>query len=192
MDDKMKETISALIDNEASEIELQRVLSRVSDAELNEVWSSYYKIRDVIQGDQRSMVSIDVRAGVMAAIENEMPAGAEQINDTTIITPSAETRRHNKPWLYGASMAIAASAILAVVVNLESLWQASDLTELQSNAVAQASNEELQPRVITDMDSQNAKRFTKYLLRHSELSTLRTNYGMMPLVRVASINSVGI
>jgi hypothetical protein len=89
-------------------------------------------------------------------------------------------------------MAIAASAILAVVVNLESLWQASDLTELQSNAVAQASNEELQPRVITDMDSQNAKRFTKYLLRHSELSTLRTNYGMMPLVRVASINSVGI
>jgi len=78
MDDRLKESISALMDDEANELELQRVLSHAEKDELLDTWKTYHSIKSVLQHEQEDFLAIDVTQAVSQAIAQEAPL---QIND---------------------------------------------------------------------------------------------------------------
>lgn len=181
MDDKLRESLSALMDDEANEIEVQRVLSKADSEQLNATWKRYHAVRDVMadmRGDFNSATSldIDISASVAAAIREEGEQVSEH-SDSAKTEQGVAPQKSAKIWRYGG--AIAACFVLALGLNNEF----GDVASQGDSA---------QGLVVNELDPSQVKNFNQYLLRHSELSALTVSSGMAPLIRVASVNSVGI
>ena len=94
------ESLSALMDGEAQELEVRRTLDATAgDASLRDRWQRHHRVRDALHGQFASDTEIDVSRGVLEALETEKPMS------------------RNPLW----SMAVAASMTLAVVMGGQQL-----------------------------------------------------------------------
>ena len=214
MDDKLRESISALMDDEANELEAQRVLSKAGSVELSDTWKRYHKVRDLMSGMSKLPASsineralqIDVSANVAAAIRGQaLPDEQDNARSSKASNGSIATGLSEKTLPEAGSLvvdtdsdsdfvsswlkfggAIAACLVVAVGVSLNTN---NSIGAHSGVELAQVSDE--QP-IVNELDEGQVHSFNKYLLRHSELSALKVSSGMAPLIRVASVNSVGI
>jgi sigma-E factor negative regulatory protein RseA len=101
--DRIRESVSALLDGEAGELELRRLLGGESAATVRTAWRDYHLQRDALQGVDMRFAGFDISARVQAAIaaQEEAPAVA-----------AAGSRW----WRPLASMAVAASVATVVVI----------------------------------------------------------------------------
>lgn len=204
MDDRLKQSVSALMDGEVNELELRRILSHADHGELSDSLQRYYQVRDVLQNRHESVLGIDVRAAVFRSIEQDPPGlnPVENLNRSAagLSAPnlSAKTR-------LGGYLTIAASIVFALVfVTQNRLGHQTDgasvmvaeLGALKQEAALPNKPDPDQARsetdLIVELNEVQAGYFNTYLLRHSEHSALGTRSSVTPLVRVASVNSVGI
>ena len=103
MSEKMRESLSALMDDEANELELQRLLSGISeDVELRQTWVRYHAARSAAGGQVLTGLSMDISERVRKALSEEGESQAEN-----------PIQRLLKPL---ASFAVAASVAAVVVV----------------------------------------------------------------------------
>ncbi|BFM16791.1 anti-sigma factor MucA [Maricurvus nonylphenolicus] len=75
----LRESLSALVDDQASELEVRRVLrASEDDAEIRDTWTRYQLARSAMRGDLESANYIDLSASIRDAIDEEesyaMPA----------------------------------------------------------------------------------------------------------------------
>ncbi|MDW5375744.1 sigma-E factor negative regulatory protein [Halomonas sp. HP20-15] len=79
MNDKLRESLSALMDNEGDELELRRALKSLDDSpETADVWRRYHLARSLMQRDRDIETQADLSAGIMARIADEpVPAPGE-------------------------------------------------------------------------------------------------------------------
>ena len=117
MTEKVKESISALVDEEISEIELHRLLRQYSDdPSIREQFVSYQAIRAVVRGEHSfsSAQHIELHSRICAAIDQEtIPEFSNSLSRST----SSGILRSNwaKPALKPAlGFAVAASLVVAV------------------------------------------------------------------------------
>ena len=76
MSDKMRESLSALLDDEANELEFQRLLSRIGDDEqLRQVWTRYNLVRAATSGQRPAHPQLDISARVRQAIAGRAGSG---------------------------------------------------------------------------------------------------------------------
>lgn len=116
------ESLSALMDGESNELEVRRTLKSVAqDPTLSETWRRYHLAQSLLKGQEMAS-SIDISAGVMAAID------AQEQAPQTISKPQSQW------WQGAASMAAAASVTLAVLLGVQQL-SAQDPTGLQQAGV---------------------------------------------------------
>ncbi|MBZ9556585.1 MULTISPECIES: sigma-E factor negative regulatory protein [unclassified Modicisalibacter] len=72
MNDNLRESLSALMDNEGDELELRRVLKSLDESPGDaDVWRRYHLARSLMARDRDVDVSADLSAGIMARIEAE-------------------------------------------------------------------------------------------------------------------------
>jgi len=198
MDERLRESISALMDDEANELELQRVLSNVDD-DLATVWNRYHQVRQVVRECDRDVMNIDIRASLSLELDESVAvAEFSPENDAAVAAalPSGATKRFG----LGRSFAIAASIAVAVVVGVQ--YQSVGTNELpllaETDTESKSTIDTLpvasakEPKIYVEFDERHARRFNEYLLRHAEHSAFGSSQGIMPLARVASVNSVGI
>ena len=75
---QLEESLSALVDGEATEMELHRIL-KSDDAELGQKWNRYQLARSAMKKDLSLTAAIDVSAAVSAAIADEaLPSATEE------------------------------------------------------------------------------------------------------------------
>jgi sigma-E factor negative regulatory protein RseA len=97
----LAESLSALVDNQASELELMRILkASEQDPELKSAWGRYQLVGSVLRGELRgeqiSAVPTDFAARLSAAIDNE-----EVHNQLTQPeSVAADLRKTRQGWLY--------------------------------------------------------------------------------------------
>lgn len=104
----LEQTLSALMDGEASELELQRILRQLNEPEVRKAWQSLHQLRSAMH--QEPFVDVDVSAGVMAALaDTEMDAAP----GTKAVDSSRS--RNSSGWKSWQRMAVAASVTLAVL-----------------------------------------------------------------------------
>jgi len=193
LDATSAETLSALADNEAQELELRRVLRDLdSSPELRQSWHRLHLARTAMHGEEVYPAS-DFALSVRAAIDAE-PAFEQR--------PAGGWRRTL------GSFAVAASVAAVVVVGgqqlaLTSGGEASDLASRVAplpvgvvNTVGavpvQASYgtralPTLQPADRTAYRELARQRLRKYSQEHAEHSSLNTPQGMLPFARVPVI-----
>lgn len=100
------ESLSAVMDGQADELELRRVLAAAgSDAELRQRWSRYQLARDALHGTV-IRPQLDLASAVAAAID------AEEAAQVATAAPAAAAPVSHSRW---ARFAVAASVTLAVL-----------------------------------------------------------------------------
>lgn len=213
MSEQLRESISALMDGEADELELRRLLSTASDEHatvIDETWSRYHLVRDVMQNNNQdhSFRQLDISHHVSAAIDRESVSPAVDQSSSLLSRVS---------WLKPmAGFAVAASVTVAVVVGVRSIdplnpglnppvatqtagasrvypIQGASLQASEGSAAAVTYRNTALPggiansRAAANLDAQ--KRLDKYILRHTERAALNNGQGMMSFARVANFEA---
>jgi sigma-E factor negative regulatory protein RseA len=119
MSEKLRESLSASIDDEADEFELRRVLDEMEkDDGLRDTWERYHLIGAIMRGESER-ADADLRDSVWAALEMD-PENAELSDATVAAEAGVATGGSAKgPWLGRATgLAVAASVAFAVVFGI--------------------------------------------------------------------------
>jgi len=198
MSEQMRESLSALMDDEANELELQRILTHIGeDRELRQTWVRYQAARGAINGQETGSLQPDISSRVSAAIS----AGEGRIS-----LPSVRERLLRPV----ASFAVAASVAATVVIGGQQLARVSSADPYDAGAVArggvapvglvnslgattvQASYGTqaipvLQPAARTAYKELARQRMEMYVQEHAEHAALNSPHGLIPFARVPEI-----
>lgn len=143
----LAETISALMDNQVSELELQRILKATAeDAELKAVWDRYHLARAVLKKDLTHLAPVDFASRISAAIEVEDKLEFIQSQNVQAQATKAKTSGGsavlaiNNWWANVGRVAIAASVAGAVILGVQQLQTQPSVT-----GDLMAANEKLTP-----------------------------------------------
>ncbi|MCK0743747.1 sigma-E factor negative regulatory protein [Chromohalobacter nigrandesensis] len=110
MNQNVRESLSALMDNEGDELEIRRVMRSLQDApEDADTWRRYHLARSMMQRDRGVDVSADLSAGIMARLADE-PEVQESATSGT---------RRAVPFSFAGSAAIAAAVSLMVITGVQ-------------------------------------------------------------------------
>lgn len=152
MEQRLKESLSALLDGEADELELHRVLALSDEAELRALWARYHRVRMVMGTDDPRLHHFDISASVAAAIAQGEAADAvpvvmpRQTAESTAavapVRPSALVL--SRWWKLGG---VAASVAVAFVVGLNVQKSDTDVLTPAANQLASVAPVSTQPRV---------------------------------------------
>ena len=208
MSAELGETLSALMDGEASEQDLQRVLENIDDEGVRDVWVRFHGARESLSASAAGdHYHIDLSRRIRAAIEQEpdldIPAEAASGEAPVQIRPVARWQRFSRPL---ASFAVAASVFAVVLVGSQyyglpgsgsSADDPAPADRIASGGVvgtyggaavrtdfATAGGSISRP--VSDYDALARDRLQRYLLPHAEEAALNGNQGMMPFAKVAS------
>lgn len=194
MSESMRESLSALMDDEANELEVERVLARIaSDPELRQVWVRYNAVHSLAAGQPAVHLELDISSQVREAVAGDSRAS------------SGLRQRLMRPL---ASMAVAASVAATVVLGGQQLAQLeADNYDAQAiassvspvgmvNSLGASSVQasygtlglpELQPATRTAYQKLARQRLHKYMQEHAEHAALNTPNGLVPFARVPRI-----
>ncbi|OHV11826.1 sigma-E factor negative regulatory protein [Kushneria phosphatilytica] len=112
MNQKVRESLSALMDGESDELELRRVLKSLDAApEEADTWRRYHLVRSAIGRERDIDVSVDISAAVAARISEETSSAGDD-------SESAPGRR-STPFSFVGSAAIAAAVSLMVITGVQ-------------------------------------------------------------------------
>lgn len=195
----LQQSLSALMDNEADELELHRVLKATDEPELRAAWTRYQVARAAMH-NEAAFASIDLSGQIMDAIDAE-PALAAPVADTEIIVPR---KAGSMAWL--GRVAVAASVTLAVLggvrfYNQDALPQdalvAQSEQRLPATSQAQGSvvlasyNAQGQSAPVAEtvagQESWYERRLPSYLRQHAQQSGVNKTESGLPYARAASL-----
>ncbi|MCJ1885469.1 anti-sigma factor [Pseudomonas sp. LA21] len=190
----LQESLSAVMDNEADELELRRVLAACGeDAELRATWSRYQLARAVMHKEP-AMPKLDIAAAVSVALANEAAPAPSKPN----------------PWRNIGRLAVAASVTLAVLAGVRLYHQDSGvannglaqqstatqqiaLPQVQGPAVLAGYTQDEAPQVITNAQggqtTWHEQRLPGYLRQHAQQSAVNGTDSALPYARAASLES---
>jgi sigma-E factor negative regulatory protein RseA len=198
MSERLRESVSALMDGEAGELELRRLLTDSDELSVRSSWQSYHRLQVVLKEEPAEFLGWDISERVSSAIEdNSELAGM--------------TSRRPR-WLQPvAGFAVAASVAAAVVMTVGNLNPANSglgagQPEMLSRvfpttgglAVSAGGNQArltpaATPMVLPGVDAQAdedaRQRLERYILRHTESAALNNGQGMISFARVASFDA---
>ena len=196
MSEQLRESLSALMDDEANELELQRLLKQVGDdAELRSTWIRYNAARSVMSGQEVSHMQLDISAKVRASIDAEPQSSGESLK-----------QRLFRPM---ASFAVAASVAATVVIGGQQLAQVGGVDPYNASSIASGASPVglvnslgattvqasygtesvpvLQPAARTAYKELARQRMQMYMQEHAEHAALNSPHGLIPFARVPEI-----
>lgn len=188
MDDRLRETLSAMMDDQADELAVRRVLSHHDQQAVRDQWQRWQRIRDVIHEAPHGDTVIDVRAAVRNSLEQTEVAQAEQ---------RQAIRRRQAPWRWSAVAMIAAG--VAIGFGAGSNWDMvtrnnpGALVSVQAGApLATTSAGTPVPEVTLQALNQRQKeQISRYLLEHAQYNSMGGGPGTLGYARVTSVSGQG-
>ncbi|PWB33300.1 RNA polymerase subunit sigma [Pseudomonas sp. SDI] len=190
----LQESLSAVMDNEADELELRRVLNAVDDAETRATWSRYQVARAAMH-KELLLPKLDIASAVSAALADEA-------------TPVKVSRG---PWRTLGRLAVAASVTVAVLAGVRLYNQdeisgaqlaaqqpqpALGLPQVQGPAVLAGYSESAeQPTgpmangVLQGQSGWQDQRLPGYLRQHAQEAAVKGTESALPYARAASLEN---
>lgn len=197
----LKHALSALMDGEAGELELHRILRELDDADVRQTWQRLHQVRSAMH--QEPFINVDVSTAVRTALD-----GVEMDKPRQEAAVPARGAR----WKHWQSVAVAASVTLAVLGGVRFYNQSPSLApELARQEVQQpatrvpAAAPYLQQRPVvlasygTTADMQEGRaegeqsgqwhrqQLPLYLKQHAQQSGTGGAEGALPYARTASM-----
>ncbi len=180
MDDKLREQISALADDELPETERELLLRQLSvEPALRSEWGRVHMIRDALHNELTAGAGDALSQRVMAVLENEPQPALRKAGGRL-------GRRFAKPL---AGLAVAASVAAMALIGLQHLGGPDAVPAAGTPRLAAVDTPQ-SGIVGTRWDQpQMGTRLNAYLVNHSEYTSGSSLQGMMNYVRIAGYDS---
>ncbi len=194
----LQESLSAIMDNEADELELRRVLSASDDAELRSTWARYQVARAVMHKDLL-VPNLDIAAAVSKALADEA---------SPVTAPVAVVAGR---WRGLGRLAVAASVTLAVLAGVRlynqdevmgtqlaqnNVQPTLPMPQVQGAALLAGYTESSEPvsaqqskAVRPSQLNWHEQRLPGYLRQHAQQAAMSTSDGVLPYARAASLEN---
>jgi sigma-E factor negative regulatory protein RseA len=204
MNEQLRESLSSLMDGEASEQDIQRVLENLQEPSVRDAWRHYHLLRWGLEGAAQ-LGGDDLSARIMAAVEQEPAHSMQPETGAVSIHPVGRWHRFTRPL---ASFAVAASVFAVVLVGSQFVDQGAGesgpvtadrsspvgMVNTLGGAAVRAGYATRPVQVVpaapaSDYNSIARERLEKYMLPHAEEAALNAPQGMMPYARVATFRS---
>jgi sigma-E factor negative regulatory protein RseA len=200
------EALSALLDDEAGELDIHRILKHPPSSEALAALRRYQAVRAVLAG-QHGVARIDVRERVAQALQAEpdrplLQTTAQSGGDSRYTGARADQKPPRRTglsahWRLASGFAVAASVAAAVMFSGQFMQQGEDTTALplaqQSQPLLPQAT--LQPEMAVAgvastkaeqvADEEYSRRLNAYLMRHAEHAAMNNGQGVMPFARLA-------
>lgn len=212
MTEKLRQSLSAVIDDEADAFELRRVLDELGhDQELRGLWERYHLIGNALRGECSALpAALPDRVWDALASSGEEPLAADPEADAGPATAAAASLPATAaPWRARAGrltgLAVAASVAFAVVIGFNGLEPGEGPQGVQvagaqdappAVSVAQTEESTVQPgssdpsagarlNLAADASPSDVKRAQAYILHHTQQQALN-QAGVMSFVKMAT------
>jgi len=212
MSDNIHQSLSHLMDNEADELELRRILKACdeqSGEHLAETWHRYHLVRSVLHKEFEQEQLVDIADRISLALEQEPePARRRKLFEDWRLRAT----RISDTWM--AEGALAASVAAAVVLLMPDPQQDLPIAQqvaTQSSAYQQtlparglqqspigvqrvsagAESTQVPYRLVDNQKLRQERLIRGYLMQHSEYVATNGTHGMMPIVRVSGYQAAG-
>ncbi|BES72488.1 hypothetical protein RE428_35060 [Marinobacter nanhaiticus D15-8W] len=188
MDERLKETLSAMMDDQADELAVRRVLSQASKSEVRGQWHRWQQLRSLMHDERRDLATVDVSAAVRAELD-DAPARA-QLSDVPVRNTTA---RRSMRW----SAVAAVSLALLVGFGAGAQWgvpTGDGETALAAGVTGQAGQVDPAMGAVPEialqgLDEEQREQMSRYLLEHAQNNSVGMGYGTMGYARVASAST---
>ena len=201
MSEQLRESLSAVMDGEADEFEIRRVLGEtVADPELRGAWERYHLVRSVLRGEGHGPSrSETLKARMWAKIDTEGENNTDDPVDVGLAPDFGDATVNSRPSSWSqriAGVAVAAGVAAAVIIG----FRPTDTTQFAAPQVAvvapapvstpaalfvEGPPMEATQAVPAALDVQRAH---AYMLHHAHHVALN-NRSVVPFVKVAAFES---
>jgi sigma-E factor negative regulatory protein RseA len=184
--DTKRKFLSSLIDGEASEIEVHRLVREFrSDESLISSWATYQHIGLTLRGDRgAAAISIEYHQKLFSSITHAIESEDSHSRE---VQKTASPRA-----VIAGSLALAASMVVAIFVGIQSLPESQSLADAgpQAASTGTASNNpppaldvqtvaapsEVQRRTpeLVELDEEKQRRLRAYLNQHDQMSRMNS------------------
>ncbi len=198
MTEKLRQSLSAAMDDEADAFELRRVLDELGrDDELRGLWDRFHLIGSVVRGE-RARVPDGLRDRVWQALE-EAGSDVEAVGEASApLAASSAGAIAGRPWLGRLTgLAVAASVAFAVVIGFNGATESGGAVSEGAVVAAeppaappvaavdlpQATPAEAEP--VAEISPSDVQRAHAYMLHHAQQQALN-QAGVMSFVKLAT------
>lgn len=190
----LRESLSAVMDNEADELELRRVLAASEEPELRATWSRYQLARAVMHKELLEP-RLDIAAAVSAALADEaVPAkavrgpwrglGRVAVAASVTVAVLAGVRFFNQDDLAGAQLAQQGAQPVLAAPQTQGPAVLAGYTE-DADAMRQGPQLNAQPQQLGS--EWHEQRLPAYLRQHAQQATANGADAALPYARAASL-----
>jgi sigma-E factor negative regulatory protein RseA len=195
MNERNKESLSALMDGEADELEIRRVLNQLDkDDELREHWKNYHLMGSLMRDE--SLDSLDLTHGINQILDGELaPSGLADLNPSQSPRES-RVQKSPRAWYNSlTSVAVAASVTLAVLLGVQLIEPDKGLGLADNRAnTSQVPQGELTASRLTIEEQQELEsaqqQLQDFILQNSSDAN-EEKKGILPFARVVEFQSQG-
>ena len=199
MTENLRESISALMDNEANEVEVHRVLKSMQDDEqARATWHRYQIASAALKGQLNKHTSVDISSRVSALIEDE----SIEVDESTTVTKVSVWSKVSKPM---TSVAVAASVAFLVVfgtlqvdqqtgstpqpglANQSSPSSLSSPSGIVLNGVQTVAASASSPQAAVQQLTPAQKRLRNLMHKHAQQADLSRGNGIRPYVQLVDM-----
>lgn len=189
MDDRLRESLSAMLDDEADELTVRRVLAQADSQALQAQWLRWQRMREHLQGQDQHWQDIDVRAGIWGQLEQATP-------ERTTLPATTEAATRIRPIRGRGVASLAAMFVIALVVGFGAgqQWSTDDFAPRLAGAVEPAGEQPLAiggvvPSVpLQNLDEGQWQQLSDYMLRHAQHNSVAASHGAVGFARVTSVS----
>ena len=171
MSETLRESMSTVIDGEADEFEVRRVLDEIErDEELREKWHRYHVIGASMRGESLA------NPGTRTALQSWMSGTAVDSVDAERATPEDETAHGDGSVWRGWALRGGIAALVAV-----SLVFGAQMFESEPETVVADAGPPAGLRLPSEIDRRRAN---AYMLQHAQHTSIATRTASVPFVKV--------
>ncbi|MBD8705352.1 anti-sigma factor [Pseudomonas sp. CFBP 13711] len=189
----LQESLSAVMDNEADELELRRVLSAIEDADARATWSRYQIARAAMH-KELLMPHLDISAAVAAGIADEVSPlkagrgpwrtlGRLAVAASVTVAVLAGVRMYNQDEIAGAQLAQQSQPSNVAMPQAKGPAVLAGYTEGEQSPGPMASG------VLQNQAGWHDQRLPGYLRQHAQQAAMKGAEGALPYARAASLEN---
>ena len=191
MKDKLKESISALVDDESSELELRRILAQTHDEEVTSCWNRYHQQKAGLNNEQAQWADVDLLTGINGVLDSEdegLTELSEPLESDSNDYSEEKVSRLPVRWWQGA--AVAASVAFAVIVSVQYAPHSPGNTpvvvdhKVDQATVTQVAGVDRSEEIV--FSEEHAERLNEYLMKHTGHAALNSGSSVLPFARLTS------
>ena len=189
----LQESLSAVMDNEADELELRRVLSAIEDADTRATWSRYQIARAAMH-KELLMPHLDISAAVAAGIADEVSPlkagrgpwrtmGRLAVAASVTVAVLAGVRLYNQDEIAGAQLAQQSQPATVAMPQAKGPAVLAGYTEGEQSPGPMARG------VLQNQAGWHDQRLPGYLRQHAQQAAMKGAEGALPYARAASLEN---